>query len=156
MTIASSTTSPIASTSASRVSVLIEKPNSYMTLKAPISDTGMVTIGISVARSERRKRKITSTTSTIASTMVWNTLSIEACDEDRAVVADVDLHALRQTWRRSAAASSRTASETSSGLAVDCLTTPSATARVALEAGDGALVERRRSRLRRRRASRTR
>ena len=77
MTIASSTTSPTASTSASRVSVLIEKPNAHMKMNAPTSDTGMVTIGTSVARKLRRKTKITSTTSTIASTIVWNTLSID-------------------------------------------------------------------------------
>ena len=56
---ASSTTRPTASTSASRVSVLIEKPNSHMKVKAPISETGMVTIGTSVARKLRRKTKIT-------------------------------------------------------------------------------------------------
>ena len=50
MTIASSTTRPTASTSASRVSVLIEKPNTHISVKAPISETGMVTIGIRVAR----------------------------------------------------------------------------------------------------------
>ena len=65
-----------------------------MRVKAPISETGMVTIGISVARSVRRKTKITSTTSTIASTIVWNTLSIERSMKIDAVVADVDVHAL--------------------------------------------------------------
>ena len=38
----------------------------------------MVTSGISVARSERRKKKITSTTSTTASAMVSNTASIDS------------------------------------------------------------------------------
>ena len=37
----------------------------------------MVTSGISVARSERRNRKMTSTTSTIASPMVWKTFLID-------------------------------------------------------------------------------
>ena len=77
MTMASSTTRPIASTMASSVSVLIEKPNSSISAKAPISDTGMVTSGMSVARSERRKRKMTSTTSATASPMVVKTSSIE-------------------------------------------------------------------------------
>ena len=76
-TIASSTTSPIASTIASSVSVLIVKPNRYISPNAPISDTGMVMIGMIVARRLRRKKKITSTTSTIASTMVVNTDAIE-------------------------------------------------------------------------------
>ena len=41
-----------------------------MMANAPISDTGMVTSGISVARTERRNRKMISTTSRIASPMV--------------------------------------------------------------------------------------
>ena len=76
-TIASSTTRPIASTIASSVSVLIVNPNRYISANAPISDTGIVTIGMIVARRLRRKKKITSTTSTIASTMVVNTDAIE-------------------------------------------------------------------------------
>ena len=70
MTMASSTTSPIASTSDSSVRVLIEKPKPYITAKAPISDTGMVTSGISTPRIERRNRKMISTTRTTASAMV--------------------------------------------------------------------------------------
>ena len=62
---------------ASKVSVLSEKPNSSIIAKAPISDTGMVTSGIKVARSERRKTKMTKMTSAIASPMVRKTLSIE-------------------------------------------------------------------------------
>ena len=49
-TIASSTTMPMASTSPSRVSVLIEKPNASITAKVPMIDTGIATIGISVVR----------------------------------------------------------------------------------------------------------
>ena len=70
ITIASSTTRPMASTMASSVSVLMEKPNSAITAKAPISEIGMVTIGMIVALSERRNRKMISTTSTIASPIV--------------------------------------------------------------------------------------
>ncbi len=66
-TIASSTTRPTASTTPSSVSTLIEKPRTYRKKNAPTSDTGMVTNGISVERTERRKRKITSTTSSTAS-----------------------------------------------------------------------------------------
>ena len=76
-TMASSTTRPIASTSASRVSVLIEKPKAYISMKLPTSDTGMVTSGIRVARSDRRKMKMTAVTSATAIAMVWNTSSIE-------------------------------------------------------------------------------
>ena len=67
---ASSTTRPIASTMASRLSVLMVKPSKYMIANAPISDTGIVTSGISTARQLRRNRKITSTTSSTASTTV--------------------------------------------------------------------------------------
>ena len=74
---ASSTTSPIASTTASSVSVLMEKPIAYMRAQLPMSETGMVTSGITVARTERRNRKITAMTSAIASPMVVNTSSIE-------------------------------------------------------------------------------
>jgi hypothetical protein len=70
ITIASSTTSPMASTSASSVSVLMEKPNSAIRAKAPIRLTGMVTSGITEARRVRRNTKITSATSTTASAMV--------------------------------------------------------------------------------------
>ena len=84
ITIASSTTRPIASTIASSVSVLIEKPNAYISANAPIRQTGIVTSGISVARSERRKKKITSTTSTTASAIVGEHRVDRFADEDRA------------------------------------------------------------------------
>ena len=69
-TIASSTTSPIASTRASSVSVVIVKPASAITEKAPIRLTGIVTSGITEARRWRRKTNTTSATSTTASLMV--------------------------------------------------------------------------------------
>ncbi len=53
-TIASSTTSPIASTSPSSVSVLIEKPRAAITMNEETIATGMVSAGISVARMEPR------------------------------------------------------------------------------------------------------
>src|SRR3546814_10108611 len=77
ITIASSTTSPIASTIASNVRVLMVKPNAYIRPNAPISETGIVTSGISVARQLRRNRKITMTTSSTASNTVLNTSSID-------------------------------------------------------------------------------
>ena len=48
-------------------------PKKYIRPQAPISDTGMVTMGISVAVRLRRKMKITSTTSIVASITVRNT-----------------------------------------------------------------------------------
>ncbi len=76
-TIASSTTRPIASTMASKVSVLIEKPSMYMMAKAPIREIGIVTMGITLARKLRRKNTITSTTSKMASAMVVYTESMD-------------------------------------------------------------------------------
>src|SRR5690606_23684971 len=77
-TMASSTTNPIASTMASKVRVLIENPNKYMKPKAPPNDTGMVTMGITLARTLRRKKKITSTTSSVASATVLYTESVDS------------------------------------------------------------------------------
>ncbi|MNC53894.1 hypothetical protein D3C75_1033450 [compost metagenome] len=42
-------------------------PSAAISAKAPISDTGMVTSGIRVARSERRNRKMIRMTSATAS-----------------------------------------------------------------------------------------
>ena len=61
----------MASTMASSVSVLIVKPMANSSVNVAISEIGMVTMGISEARSDRRKKMITSTTSRIASPMVW-------------------------------------------------------------------------------------
>ncbi|MNL81879.1 hypothetical protein D3C87_2091120 [compost metagenome] len=66
----SSTTSPMASTRASSVRVLMEKPNSAIRANEPIRLTGMVMSGMMDARKVRRNTKITSATSTTASAMV--------------------------------------------------------------------------------------
>ena len=70
ITIASSTTKPIASTSASNVRVLMEKPASAIKANVPTKLTGMVTMGINEARKVLRKTKITSATKITASTIV--------------------------------------------------------------------------------------
>ena len=120
---ASSTTRPMASTIASSVSVLMVKPSRYMSAKAPISETGMVTIGMSVARNERRKKKITSTTSAIASTMVVNTAAIErSMNTELSLPISTDMPSGSDSLTRGS--TSRTACETSSGLATACLMTP--------------------------------
>ena len=62
-TMASSTTRPIASTSASSVRRLIETPNAASSMNEPIRQTGTVTAGISAARKVPRKRKMTMSTS---------------------------------------------------------------------------------------------
>ena len=77
-TIASSTTSPVASTIPNRVSVLIENPNALMNMKVPTSDTGMVIAGITVARQSWRNRKITRITRMIASSRVFSTSRIDS------------------------------------------------------------------------------
>ena len=55
-TMASSTTRPVASTSASSVRMLSEKPIRYIAAMVPSSETGTVIAGMSVVRSEPRKR----------------------------------------------------------------------------------------------------
>ena len=77
-TIASSTTIPVASTIPNRVRVLIEKPKSLTKAKVPISDTGMVMVGISVLRQFWRNRNITRTTRTMASASVRSTSLIDS------------------------------------------------------------------------------
>jgi len=54
-TMASSTTMPMARTRPKSVSVLMEKPNTLMTPKVPTRDTGMVRVGMRVARQSCRK-----------------------------------------------------------------------------------------------------
>ena len=74
---ASSTTRPIASTSASNVSRLIENPSISMMPKVPTSDSGMATMGIKTERGEPKNAKITTMTMTSASTSVVATSRIE-------------------------------------------------------------------------------
>src|SRR5436190_367082 len=78
ITIASSTTKPVAMVSAIRVRLLMEKPTRYMTPKVPTSDSGTAMLGMRVAEALRRKRKMTSTTSTTASSSSNCTSAIEA------------------------------------------------------------------------------
>ena len=67
ITIASSTTKPVAMVSAISVRLFSEKPARYITPKVPTSDSGTATAGMIVAGTLRRNRKITITTSAIAS-----------------------------------------------------------------------------------------
>src|ERR1039458_6337890 len=77
-TMASSTTSPVASVMPNRVSELMEKPNILMKAKVPISETGMVTAGMMVARQSSKKRKMTVMTMKMASARVTSTSRIES------------------------------------------------------------------------------
>ncbi len=76
-TIASSTNRPMASTRPNMVSVLIEKPATASTPIVPNMTTGTAMAGISVARMFCMNRYMIATTSTIASSSVFTTPSIE-------------------------------------------------------------------------------
>ncbi len=67
ITIASSTTKPVAMVSAMSVRLLIEKPARYITPNVPTSESGTATLGMIVAETLRRNRKITMTTRATAS-----------------------------------------------------------------------------------------
>ncbi len=77
-TIASSTTSPIASTIASSVSRFTEKPSHSISESTPIRDRGIVTTGTITERSEPRNRKMIRITIRLASTRVLTTSSIDS------------------------------------------------------------------------------
>ncbi len=76
-TIASSTSSPMASTTPNSVSTLMENPNASITAKVPSNTTGTAIAGINVARRFCRKTYITRHTSTNASISVLTTSSID-------------------------------------------------------------------------------
>ena len=126
-TIASSTTMPVARMMANSVSVLIEKPISLTNANAPMSDTGIVIVGMSVLRQLCRNTNITSTTRAIASTSVLRTSLIDS--STTCVV-------LKATWyfrpggkvADSRSSSARTSRSTSSALAVGSWMTPKPTA----------------------------
>ena len=68
----------MASTSASSVSRLMEKPNAAIIANAPISESGIAITGISTERGEPRKANTTKVTITIASSSASSTSWIEA------------------------------------------------------------------------------
>ncbi len=78
ITMASSTTSPMESTTASIVSTLMENPATYITKNAPIIDMGITTTGTSVTLQSRRKTNMMNTTSRKATKMVSCTSFIDA------------------------------------------------------------------------------
>src|SRR5579871_506513 len=61
-TMASSTTKPVEMVSAMRERLSRLYPHKYITAKVPTSDTGTATLGMTVARTLRRKMKTTRTT----------------------------------------------------------------------------------------------
>src|ERR1700691_4136852 len=77
-TMASSTTSPVASVMPNMVSELIENPKILTKANVPTRATGIVMAGIMVARQSSRKKKMTTMTITIASSNVTTTSWIES------------------------------------------------------------------------------
>ena len=99
-TIASSTTSPVASVSPKSVSVLIENPSTFIKTNVPSSETGIVSDGISVVRQSCRKRKMTSTTSAIAINERRHDFLDRLADVERRVERDLVVHAGREFRRQ--------------------------------------------------------
>ena len=103
--------------------MLMVSPTAYITAKVAISDTGMVTRGMSAARNECRKMTMITSTRKTASAMVVNTFEIERSMktvESKPIAADTP--AGNSASRRGKI--SLTARATSSGLATACLTMP--------------------------------
>ena len=76
MTMASSTTKPVAMVSAINVRLLTLNPSKYMMAKVPTSESGTTTLGMKVAVQVRKKANVTSTTKVIAMTIsvcTWRT-----------------------------------------------------------------------------------
>ena len=90
---ASSTTSPVASSSASSVIRLIEKPIAHSAASVPISDTGIATTGISVARHWPMNRPTTAATISHRQRHAEQHLADRAADEHRVVGHDADAQA---------------------------------------------------------------
>ena len=85
ITMASSTTKPTDSVSASNVMLLMEKPKAYIAAKVPTSDTGTASAGMMVAETLRRNRKITMMTSAIAIRQRFLHVDDRRADGERAV-----------------------------------------------------------------------
>src|SRR2546423_10835638 len=78
MTIASSTTKPVAIVIAINDKLLRLNPARYITAKVPTNDNGTDRLGMMVADAVRRNRNITSTTSTTARPSSNSTSATEA------------------------------------------------------------------------------
>ena len=85
MTMASSTTKPTDSVSASSVMLLMEKPKAYIAAQVPTSDTGTASAGMMVAETLRRNRKITMMTSADRDRQRFLHVVDRLADRDRAV-----------------------------------------------------------------------
>ena len=74
----------------------MENPTSQIAASVPISDTGMASIGISVARASRRNRKITAVTISTDRPSAISTSWIAPSMKIGAVRGDEHLHILGQ------------------------------------------------------------
>jgi hypothetical protein len=95
-TMASSTTKPVAMVSAISDRLSRLKPSWYMIASAPTSDSGTARLGMMVAGTLRRKRKITSTTRPIDSVSSNSTSLTEARMVTVRSVSGVIVDRLRQ------------------------------------------------------------
>src|ERR1700680_297081 len=77
-TIASSTTSPVASVMPNSVNVLIENPKALIKMKVPTSDTGIVIAGMKVLRQSCKNKKMTAITSATACASVISTSRMDS------------------------------------------------------------------------------
>ena len=104
MTMASSTTKPVAMVSAMIERLLRLKPARYMTASVPTSDSGTDRLGMRVARQSPRNRKITATTSTTAKTELDLHVVHRGADGERAVGQHRHVERRRQGVAQRAAA----------------------------------------------------
>ena len=93
---ASSTTKPSASVSASRLTLSSEKPNIAMPAKVPMIDSGRATAGMKVARQVRRNARITRITSTAVSISVICTSCTESRIDSERSLKHAELDGRRQ------------------------------------------------------------
>ena len=97
-TIASSTMRPVARTSASNVSRLIEKPISQIPASTPISATGIVVLGIIVGRHARKNSSIVPTTTRMVKASVISTSRTETSMKS----ASSETTLISRSWYRAA------------------------------------------------------
>ena len=99
-TIASSTTNPVARVMPNSVSELMEKSKILMKANVPISETGIVTAGMMVARQSSRNRKITMITMRIGFFQRGYHFLYRIADDRRGIESDDILDAGRKGLRQ--------------------------------------------------------
>src|SRR5476649_2330768 len=131
ITMASSTTKPTDSVSASSVILLMEKPKAYMAAQVPINETGTASEGMMVAETFRRNRKITMITRVTAIASVsWTSLTAARIEIERSNKGSIWIDG--GTCARIGGSFSRTMSTTATVLASGWRCTASTTARASL------------------------